>query len=96
VLAFVKVLRGVLVLGAVATAHVATFQAQSQVHPGVSHFQTLFAPLWGFWLYRPYLIEMSAFRRHDFLLDKNETESRGFILFIAAILHPSRARVVCG
>jgi hypothetical protein len=92
VLGFVKVLRGVLVLRAVATTHVATFQAQSQVHPGVAHFQTLLAALRGFWLYRPYLIEMTAFR-HDFLLDKNETESRTFILFIAAILHPSRARV---
>jgi hypothetical protein len=95
VLGFVKMLRGVFVLGAVATAHVATFQTQSQVHPGVAHFQTLFAALRGFWLYRPYLIEMTAFR-HDFLLDKNETESRIFILFIAAILHLSRARVFCG
>jgi hypothetical protein len=65
VLGFVKMPRGVFVLGAVATAHVATLQAQSQVHPGVAHFQTLLAALRGFWLYRPYLVEMSALR-HDF------------------------------
>jgi hypothetical protein len=61
-LAFVKVFRGVLVFRAVAAAHVAAFQAQSQMHPGVAHFQTLFASLRRFWLYRSYLIEMATFR----------------------------------
>jgi hypothetical protein len=62
VLRFMKMFCGVLVLGAVAAAHMATLQAQSQVHPGVAHFQTLLAPLRGLWLYRPYLVQMSTFR----------------------------------
>jgi beta-lactamase class A len=62
VLGFVKVFRGVLIFRAVAAANVATLQAQSQMHPGVAHFQTLFASPRRFWRYRSYLIEMSAFR----------------------------------
>jgi hypothetical protein len=56
------VFRGVLIFRAVAAANVATLQAQSQMHPGVAHFQTLFASPRRFWGHRPYLIEMSAFR----------------------------------
>jgi hypothetical protein len=59
---FMKVLCGVLVFRAVAAAHVATLQAQSQMHPGVAHFQTLFASTRRFWSDRSYLIEMRAFR----------------------------------
>jgi len=70
VLGFVKMFRGVLVFGAVTTAHMATFQAQSQMHPRVTYFQALFAALRRFWLYRAYLIEMSTFR-HFILLAKN-------------------------
>jgi hypothetical protein len=67
---FMKVFRGVLVFRAVAIAHMAALQTQAQVYPSVAHFQTLFAALRRFWRYRPYLIEMGAFR-HFFLLDKN-------------------------
>ena len=62
-----KVLRRVLIFGAVAATHMATFEAQPQVYPGVAHFQTLFAALRSFWLHRPYLIHMTA-SRHVFLL----------------------------
>jgi hypothetical protein len=37
-----EVLRGVLVLGGVATANVPAAQAQAKVHPPVAHLQTLF------------------------------------------------------
>jgi hypothetical protein len=41
----VEVLGRVLVLRAVATAHMPAAQAKSQVQPGVAHFQALFAAL---------------------------------------------------
>jgi hypothetical protein len=66
-----KMLRGVFVLGTVAATHVPALQAQSQMHPGVAHFQTLFAALWRFRLHRPYLIEMRTFLRHGSSSDKN-------------------------
>jgi hypothetical protein len=34
---------GVLVFGRVTTAHMATFHAQSEMHPAIAHFQALFA-----------------------------------------------------
>jgi hypothetical protein len=43
VLGRMKMFGGVLVLGRVAAADVAAFEAQAQVDPGVSHFQALFA-----------------------------------------------------
>jgi hypothetical protein len=85
---FVKVFRGVLVFRTVATAHVATLQAQPQMHPGVAHFQTLFAALRRFWLYRSYLIEMSAFRHVVSSSHKNLNRIEVIHLFIAPILHP--------
>src|SRR5215469_9579396 len=39
----VKVLGGVLVLGAIATADMAAFQAHAQMHPAVSGFDAIFA-----------------------------------------------------
>jgi hypothetical protein len=53
-------LRGMFIFGAVAATDVPALQAQSQMHPGVAHFQTLFAALRRFRLHRPYLIEMRA------------------------------------
>jgi hypothetical protein len=41
----VEVLGGVLVLGGVATANVAAFAANTEMHPGVAHFEALFAAL---------------------------------------------------
>jgi hypothetical protein len=32
------------------------------MHPGVAHFQALFASLGRFWFYLSYLIQMRAFR----------------------------------
>src|ERR1035438_3019711 len=39
----VKVFGGVLVLGGIATAHVAALQTRPQVHPAISHFEALLA-----------------------------------------------------
>ena len=41
----VEMLGGVLVFGRIAAAHVTTLHAQAQMHPGVAHFQALFATL---------------------------------------------------
>src|SRR5579871_3476036 len=43
VLGVVEMLGGMLVLRTVAAAYMATFQAQAQVDPGVTHFKTLLA-----------------------------------------------------
>jgi hypothetical protein len=43
VLCCAKVFCRVLVLGRIATPHVAAFAAKPQVHPGISHFQAFFA-----------------------------------------------------
>ena len=41
----VKVHGGVLVLGRIAAPYVATFEAEAQVHPGITHFQTFLTAL---------------------------------------------------
>ena len=41
----VEMLGGVLVFGRVAAADVSAFHAQAEMHPGVAHFQALFAAL---------------------------------------------------
>jgi beta-lactamase class A len=69
------VFRGVLVFRAVAATHVATLQAQSQMHPGVAHFQTLFASTRRFWGYRSYLVEMGAFHHVLAPVVKIQTEN---------------------
>jgi hypothetical protein len=56
-LRLMKVLGGMLVFGRIATAHMPAFHAQPEVHPGVTHFQALFAPA-SVWRDRPDLIEM--------------------------------------
>jgi hypothetical protein len=60
-----KVFRGVLVLGRIAAANVATFHAKSEVNPGVTRFQTLFTAgsVRGDFMD---VGEMRAGRRHDF------------------------------
>jgi hypothetical protein len=83
---FVKMFCGVLVLRAVAAPHVATLQAQSQMHPGVAHFQTLFASLGRFWFYLSYLIQMGAFR-HIFTPPANIKLNPGHSLIYGQILH---------
>src|SRR5580698_3645868 len=45
VLGLMKMLGSMLVLGGVTAAHVAANEALPQMHPGVAHFQTLFATL---------------------------------------------------
>jgi len=61
-----KMLGGMLVLRGIATAHIAAFQAQSEVHPSVSEFDALFANmLLGVCDFD--LIEMSASFGHDVL-----------------------------
>jgi hypothetical protein len=49
VLRGMEVLGGVLVLGRIATTHVAADQALAQVHPRLAHLQALLAPF-GAWL----------------------------------------------
>ena len=44
-LGVVKVFGGVLVLGGIAAGDVATFQAESQMDPGVAHFDALSADM---------------------------------------------------
>jgi len=46
----VEMLGGVLVFGGVAASDVAALHAQAEMHPGVAHFQALFATL-GVWRY---------------------------------------------
>jgi hypothetical protein len=46
----VEVLGGVLVFGGVAASDVAALHAQAEMHPGIAHFQALFATL-GVWRY---------------------------------------------
>ena len=84
---FVEVFRGVLVFRAVAAAYMTTLQAQAQMHPGVAHFQTLFASLRRFGGHRSYLIEMSAFRHA--LPPMIKIESSVVHLFIGLILRPA-------
>jgi hypothetical protein len=84
---FVKMFCGVLVLRAVAAPHVATLQAQSQMHPGVAHFQTLFASLGRFWFYLSYLIQVRAFR-HIFTPPANIKLIQVIHSFMVQILHP--------
>jgi hypothetical protein len=45
VLGAVEVLGGVLVFGGVAAADVAALHTEAEMHPGVAHFQALFAAL---------------------------------------------------
>ena len=40
-----EMLGGMLILGRIATAYVPTYEAQAQVHPGVSGFHALFADM---------------------------------------------------
>jgi hypothetical protein len=69
-LGFVEVFGGVLILGRVATTHLPTNEAQTQVDPRVSHFHALFTHvLVGFSEFD--LVEMSAFGCHWFLLGKS-------------------------
>jgi hypothetical protein len=42
-LGFMEVLGGVLILGRIAAAHLAAYQAQSQMHPGVAYLQAFLA-----------------------------------------------------
>jgi hypothetical protein len=60
-----KVLRRVLVLRGIAASHVAANLAQSQMHPGVAHFEALFAAV-RFWLQVANLIGMRASVGHGF------------------------------
>src|ERR1700678_2196119 len=67
-LGVVKVFGGVLVLGGVATAHVAADQAQTQVDPRVAKFDALLANVRLGGSYFD-LIKVSAFLRHPVLHD---------------------------
>ncbi|HSU95668.1 MAG TPA: hypothetical protein VLI40_00470 [Gemmatimonadaceae bacterium] len=55
-----EVLRGVLVRGAVATAHMSALEAQTQVYPPAVHLETFFAPVRRARLYVAHLAEVSA------------------------------------
>ncbi len=57
------VLRSMFVLGRVATSHLSAFQAQSQMYPGVSNLDALFANM-GFGVRDLDLVEMSTGIRH--------------------------------
>lgn len=63
----VEMLGGVLVFGGVAAANVAASEAETQVDPGIAHFEALFAAF-GFWFYIFDLIEMGADAGHMLLL----------------------------
>jgi hypothetical protein len=54
-----EMLRGVLVFGGIAAAHVSADQAQAQVYPCVAHFQAFFAAA-RVWLDVPNLIHVRA------------------------------------
>jgi hypothetical protein len=55
-----KMFRGVLVFGGIATADVAAGQAKPQVYPGIVHFETLLATV-RLRLHVMNLVEMCAF-----------------------------------
>jgi len=54
-----KMLGGVAILGRITATHVPAFQAQPQMHPGVSHFQAFLAAI-GFRLHIPYFLHVRA------------------------------------
>jgi len=60
----VKVLGRMLVLGAIAAAHMSADQAQAQMHPAIAHPQTLFAPV-GAGGHFADLIQVGAVGRHQ-------------------------------
>jgi hypothetical protein len=66
---FVEMLRGVLVLGRIATAHVSANQAQAQVDPRVAGLNTFLTDMRG-GTSEFELVEMGTFLRHRFLLRK--------------------------
>jgi hypothetical protein len=70
VLCLVKMFGGVLVLGRVAAAHMSADEAQAQMHPGVAHFDALFAHV-RIRLFDLDLVQVSAFRQHRFLRGTN-------------------------
>jgi hypothetical protein len=45
-LGVMEMLRRVFVFGRIAAPHVAAFQTEAQVNPGVAHFQTFLAAIW--------------------------------------------------
>src|SRR5258707_13849086 len=59
----VEMLGGVLVFGGVAASDVAALHAQTKMHPGVAHFQALFAAL-GVWRYLVNVTQIRA-SAHD-------------------------------
>ena len=63
VLGAMEMLGGVLVFGGIAAADVAALHAQPEMHPGVTHFQTLFAAL-GVWRHFVNVAQMRA-SAHD-------------------------------
>jgi hypothetical protein len=69
----VEVFGGVLILGRVAAAHMATHETHSQVNPAVAHLQALLAPF-GVGMDIVNLIEMRALR-HVFMIAKNRARA---------------------
>ena len=69
-LGLVKMFRGVLVLGRVATAHMSTAETQTQVNPSVAHLNALLADMFiGFCDFD--LVQVSTCFRHRFLQEMN-------------------------
>ena len=66
---FVEVLGGMLVLGRIATSHVPTSQAKTQVHPGITSVHTFFAYMLAGVLDLD-LVEMRALISHIFLSEE--------------------------
>jgi hypothetical protein len=63
----VKMLCRMLIFGTVTAPNVAADQAETQVNPGITCFQTVFAPI-GRWSNFLYLVQMRTLFRHRFFL----------------------------
>ena len=58
-----EMLGGMLILRIVTTAHMPAFQANTQMYPGVTHFQALLTAI-GTWCDLPYLVKMTTLFCH--------------------------------